>query len=71
MLQLFQVTVTADFLNNPQPYSGVAHLGESRPPKTVGGGSLDANPLERFSQNLIRGVGVQMLPMVVRVAAGE
>jgi len=25
VLQLFEVVVTADFLNNPQPYSGVAH----------------------------------------------
>jgi len=27
---------------------------QARSPKTVGGGSLDAGPLERFSQNLIR-----------------
>jgi hypothetical protein len=25
VLQLFEVVVTADFLNNPQPHSGVAH----------------------------------------------
>jgi len=54
VLQLFQVAVTADFLNNPQRNSGVAHQGESRSPKTVGGCSLDAGPRERFSQNLVR-----------------
>ena len=27
---------------------------ESRSPKTVGGGSLDAGAIERFSQNLVR-----------------
>jgi hypothetical protein len=54
VLQLFEVVVTADVLNNPQPNPGIAHLGESRSPKTVGGGSLNADPLERFSQNLVR-----------------
>ncbi len=46
--------MAADFLNNPQRNPGVAHLGESRSPKTVGGGSLDVGSLERFSQNLVR-----------------
>jgi hypothetical protein len=54
VLQLFEVVVTADFLNNPQPNSGVAHLTQGRSPKTVGGGSLDVGSLERFSQNLVR-----------------
>ena len=46
--------MTADFLNNPQWNSSVAHLGERSSPKTMGGGSLDVGPLERFSQNLVR-----------------
>jgi hypothetical protein len=54
-LQLFEVVVTADFLNNPQPNSGVAHRSlEGGATEAVGGGSLDAGPLERFSQNPIR-----------------
>jgi len=69
-LQLFEVTVTAYFLNNPQPNSGVAHLTQGGATEAVGGCSLDAGPLKRFSQNLVRRVGVQMLPMVVRVVAG-
>jgi len=62
--------VTAYFLNNPQPNSGVAHLTQGGATEAVGGCSLDAGPLKRFSQNLVRRVGVQMLPMVVRVVAG-
>jgi hypothetical protein len=54
MLQLFEVVVTADFLNNPQRDTRIAHLGQGRSPKTVGGGSLDAGAIERFSQNLVR-----------------
>jgi hypothetical protein len=55
MLQLFEVAVTADFLNNPQPNSGVAHRSRTgRSPKTVGGGSLDVGSRERFPQNLVR-----------------
>ena len=54
MLQLFEVAVTGDFLNNRQRNPGVAHLSQSRSPKTVGGGSLNAGPRERFSQNLVR-----------------
>ena len=53
-LQLFEVAVTADFLNNPQRNSGVAHLSQGGATAAVGGGSLDAGPLERFSQNPIR-----------------
>jgi hypothetical protein len=54
MLQLLEVIVTADFLNHPQPNPSIAHLGESHPPKTVDGSSLDVGSLERFSQNLVR-----------------
>ena len=54
MLQLFEVVVTADFLNNPQRNSGVAHLSQGGATEAVGGGSLDASPLERSSQNPIR-----------------
>jgi hypothetical protein len=46
--------VTADFLNNPQPNSGVAHLTQGGATEAVGGCSLDAGSLERFSQNLVR-----------------
>ncbi len=46
--------MAADFLNNPQRNSGVAHLSQSGATEAVGGGSLDAGPLERFSQNPIR-----------------
>jgi hypothetical protein len=53
-LQLFEVVVTADFLNNPQRNSGVAHLTQGGAAEAVGGGSLDAGSLERFSQNLVR-----------------
>ena len=54
-LPLFEVVVTADFLNNPQQNSGVAHLTQSGATEVVGGGSLDAaGSLERFSQNLVR-----------------
>jgi hypothetical protein len=49
-LQLFEVAVTADFLNNPQPNSGVAHRSRTGgATEAVGGGSLDAGPLEGFS----------------------
>jgi hypothetical protein len=53
-LPLFEVTVTADFLNNPQPYSGVAHLTQGGAAEAVGGCSLNAGSRERFSQNLVR-----------------
>jgi len=54
MLQLFEVTVTADFLNNPQGDACVAHLSQGGATEAVSGGSLDAGSRERFSQNLIR-----------------
>jgi len=53
-LQLFEVAVTADFLNNQQPKAGVAHLTPGGATEAVGGCSLDAGPRERFSQNLVR-----------------
>ena len=46
--------MTADFLNNPQRNSGVAHLTQGGATEAVGGCSLDAGSLERFSQNLVR-----------------
>ena len=46
--------MTADFLNNPQRNSGVAHLTQGGATEAVGGGSLDAGSRERFSQNLVR-----------------
>jgi hypothetical protein len=46
--------VTAHFLNNPQPNSGVAHLTQGGATEAVGGCSLDAGSRERFSQNLVR-----------------
>jgi hypothetical protein len=54
-LQLFEVAVTADFLNNPQRNPRVAHRSRTGgATEAVGGGSLDAGPLEGFSQNPIR-----------------
>jgi hypothetical protein len=47
--------VTADFLNNPQRNSGVAHRSLSgRCDGSCGWRLLDAGPRERFSQNLVR-----------------
>ncbi len=46
--------MTADFLNNPQRNSGVAHLTQGGATEAVGGCSLDAGSLEGFSQNLVR-----------------
>ena len=71
MLQLFEVTVTADFLNNPQRNSGIAHLSECRPSKAVGGSADDANSIARFLEQVRGGFRVCVLPAVLEVAAGE
>jgi len=43
-LQLFEVVVTADFLNNPQRNSGVAHRSRTGgATEAVGGSADDAN----------------------------
>ncbi len=49
VLQLFEVLVTANFLNNPQRNSSVAYLSQGYFPKTVGGGSLNVGSLKRYS----------------------
>ena len=46
--------MAANLLHHPQRDARVAHLSQSRSPKTVGGCALDAGAYERFSQNRVR-----------------
>jgi len=63
--------VAADFLNNPQRNSGVAHLSKCRPSQALGGSADDANFFASFLE-LVRGsFWVRVFPAVVEVAAGE
>lgn len=50
-LQLFEVAVTADFLNHPRGNACVAHLNQGRVASTVGGRADDVGAREGFSQS--------------------
>ena len=61
--------MAADLLDDPQRDACVAHLGESRSPKTVGGCSLNADALAGFSEKTRRRVAGNVPPMMSGVAA--
>jgi len=63
--------VAADFLNNPQWDTCVAHLSECRPSEAVGGSADDANFFASFLESVRGGFWVRVLPVVVEVLAGE
>ena len=63
--------MAADLLDYPQRDACIAHLGESRSPKTVGAGSLNADPVAGFSETARRRVAGDVPPVVGRVAAWE
>jgi len=61
--------MAANLLDDPQRNACVAHLSESRSPKTVGRGSLNANTLASFPEKTRRRIAGDVPPMMSGVAA--